>query len=67
MAHRQPDQLTRLFAAQAAILAAEMGSRPQREAAAMRDRLLAQLSPKQRDDMEIVCLALAAMCKRTAA
>jgi hypothetical protein len=67
MAHRQPDKLTRLFAAQAAILAAEMGSRTQREAAALRDSLLARLTSEERGDLESVCLALAAMCKEKAA
>jgi hypothetical protein len=67
MAHRQPDKLTRLFAAQATILAAKMDSRTQREASAMRDSLLARLTSQGRDDLEIVCLALAAMCKQKAA
>jgi hypothetical protein len=60
-------KLTRLFAAQAGILAADMGSRAQTRAVALRDNLLAELTPDQRSDMEMVCLALAAMCKEKAA
>jgi hypothetical protein len=60
-------KLTRLFAAQTGILSATTGSRAQKEAIALRDELLAQLTPGQRSDMEMVCLALAAMCKEKAA
>jgi hypothetical protein len=58
-------KFARLFAAQAGIHAAAMGSRAQKEAVALRDDLLAELTPGQRSDMEMVCLALAAMCKGT--
>jgi hypothetical protein len=59
-------KLTRLFTAQAGIHAAAMGSKAQKESVLLRDELLAQLTPGQRNDMEMVCLALAAMCKEKA-
>ena len=63
-AHRRPDKLTQLFTAQADILMAEMGSKAQEDAGDRRDKALAKLTPQEREDMETVCLALAAMCKR---
>jgi hypothetical protein len=60
-------KLTRVFAAQANIHTAVIGSRAQKEAIALRDDLLAELTPDQRGDMEMVCLALAAICKEKAA
>jgi hypothetical protein len=44
-----------------------MDSRTEREASAMQDSLLARLTSQERDDLEIVCLALAAMCKQKVA
>jgi hypothetical protein len=60
-------KLTRPFAAQAGIHAAAIGSKARKESVLLRDELLAQLTPSQRSDMEMVCLALAAMCKEKAA
>jgi hypothetical protein len=60
-------KLTRLFAAQAGIHAAAMGSKAQKASVLLRDELLAELTPRQRSDMEMVCLALAALCKEKAA
>jgi hypothetical protein len=62
-APRRPDKLTQLFTAQADIVTAEMGSRAQEDAGDRRDKALAKLTPQEREDMETVCLALAAMCK----
>jgi len=63
-AQRRPDKLTQLFTAQAEILTAEMGSKAQEDAGDRRDKVLAKLTPQEREDMEAICLALAAMCKR---
>ena len=40
------------------------GSKAQEDAGDRRDKALAKLTPQEREDMETVCLALAAMCKR---
>jgi hypothetical protein len=63
-AQRRPGKLTQLFTAQADILTAEMGSKAQEDAGDRRDKALAKLTPQEREDMEAICLALAAMCKR---
>ena len=46
-------KLTRVFAAHVGIFAAEMGTKAQKESAAQRDKLLAQLTLDQRSDLEI--------------
>jgi hypothetical protein len=60
-------QLTRLFEAQAGILYADMDSQEAAAHASARDGALRAMSTKQRQDCEIICLALAAMCKQPAA
>ena len=50
--------------ANADIVTAELGSKAQEDAGDRRDKALAKLTPQEREDMETICLTLAAMCKR---